>query len=170
MKRILLFLIFVALFQRIFATEQVPDILLIGNDTIYLKTFPLESIELKYRPFGLTRATAPHTGCWRGYHAVWRLKNDSLYLEKILNCQWQAKSEEENIIELFKKNSLEKYIMDGKIFATWYDKILFNPPPAMAKFYKGRIYIYEVTYKEPEEKDIIMKFVKGILIINRLKG
>jgi len=44
----------------------------IKNDTIYLKEFPLEKLELEKRPFGNTRITAPSSACWRGYKAVWR--------------------------------------------------------------------------------------------------
>lgn len=40
------------------ATEQEDDLLIIGNDTVYLKTFILEKLELKYPPFGNTRETA----------------------------------------------------------------------------------------------------------------
>jgi len=72
MKQILIFISILSLTFSSFVTEQEADLLIIENDTIYLKEFPLEKLELEKRPFGNTRITAPSSACWRGYKAVWR--------------------------------------------------------------------------------------------------
>lgn len=43
---------------------------IIENDTIYLKTFPLEKLEMSKPPFGNTKATKFSTASWRGYRAI----------------------------------------------------------------------------------------------------
>lgn len=126
------------------ATIQDPDLLLIEGDTVYLKSFPLEELELQYQPFGLTRSTAPSSACWRGYQAIWRLQNDSLFLEKILECSLGYESfaiggnagepirksqppKEENLQELFRKNGLKGKMKDNRVFADWYNGVLVVP-------------------------------------------
>ena len=86
-----------------FATVQECDLLIIEKDTIRLQTFPLEDLELKSTPFGLSKTTAPCTACWRGYKAIWRIKDNKLFLEKIERSYYDNKRGEENIKELFCK-------------------------------------------------------------------
>jgi len=88
----------------VFATEQESDLLIIGNDTIYLETFLLEKLNLEKRPFGNTRTTAPSTACWKGYRAIWKIIDKKLYLEKIIHCDSDPEKGELDIIELFKVN------------------------------------------------------------------
>ena len=97
------------------ATGQEDDIILIGNDTIYISDFPLEEIKMHFRPFG---GKAELSSCWRGYRAVWRIDNDSLFLEKIYSCFLLSHGErEEDIPELFKRNRLESKFINGRVFA-----------------------------------------------------
>lgn len=165
MKKIVALFFFFNLSKSVFATEQAADLLLIGNDTIYLKTFPLESLKLKHPPFG--SSDWENTGCWRKYWAVWRLENDTLYLEKIFDCMWlDSTRQEENVIELFRKNGLEKFIRNGRVVASWYNTILVKYPYFI--YDETRIYLSE-PYTIPVDKFIMMRFAKGVLIENRLK-
>ena len=88
MKRTLVFLgVFLLAHLTGFATEQVPDRLIIGKDTIYLKSFPLEDIKVNGAslkpPFMYGKYSFPHTGCWRGYIATWQVIDNFLLLTKV---------------------------------------------------------------------------------------
>lgn len=179
----------------VFATIQNPDILLIEGDTVYLKSFPLEDLELQYRPFGLTLLTAPNTGCWRGYQAVWRLQSDSLFLEKILECPLEegrflikeneckplpeSKSpKEENLLELFRKNGLESKVLEKSVFADWYNKSLVEPHNIGSWHYKDDSFkrtLYDLSvFQNRREKlkntEIALKFSSGIATTTFLKN
>ena len=76
MKRLLLILAAnVLAFSTVLSTEQTPDRLIIGKDTIYLKSFPLEQLRTKNKfsepPFYYYgKYSFPSTGCYRGYIAT----------------------------------------------------------------------------------------------------
>ena len=72
-------------FFAAFSTEQIPDRLIIGKDTIYLKTFPLDYLRVKYKirkaPFDYGGGwDFPYTVCYRGYVATWQTIDDFLTL------------------------------------------------------------------------------------------
>lgn len=73
---------------KIFATAQIPDLLIYKGETLSLFTNPLESFYNKENPrpysFGMTKCI--NTACWRGYVATWEIKNDRLYLLEIKDC------------------------------------------------------------------------------------
>jgi hypothetical protein len=169
MKR--LFFIFAILTSSIstFATGQETDLLIIENDTIYLKIFPLEDLNLTFRPFGKTRSTAPSTACWRGYRAVWRIIDNKLYLEKILHCYLDRESGEENIKELFKKNGIEYSENNGLIFASWCTFDFYRMTFSVAKYYVDKIYLYDGYNEKEKNKKVILSVEKGVIDQNYLK-
>ncbi len=115
--------------MSLMATEQEPDLLIIGNDTLLIKSFPLENLDLKFRPFGLTRETAPSTACWRGYRAIWRAKNDSIFLERIISCSTdfsiRPEIKEQDLNEFIDRNKIKSKLVNKKIFADWYSTNLY---------------------------------------------
>lgn len=124
MKRILLLLL---LTLPSFACEQDPDFLHLGKEKYYLRyCFPLQRLKLKYRPFKRqTSRDAPHTGCHRGYQAVWKVENDSLFLVKIKDCDFGKGWRRENIRKLFEKNGLTPTYKGRMIFADWFSDELY---------------------------------------------
>jgi len=143
----------------LFATEQISDRLLIGNDTICLKSFPLEKLELKTRPFKYGKYHFPHTGCWRGYRATWEVIESKLYLieiEKVDSTQQKL-----DIKEYFSENGLTYDYLNGKIFAEWYSG---NLEKYFVHYAKDCLY---ESYA-PKKRKTKLKFSKGILILNKL--
>ncbi|MFK7907838.1 MAG: hypothetical protein AB8B69_22090 [Chitinophagales bacterium] len=181
----------------VFATIQDPDLLLIEGDTVYLKSFPLEDLELQCRPFGLTLLTAPNSGCWRAYQAIWRLENDSLFLEKIFTCPVFQRlqndslssgeilgyssilepSREENILELFHENDLEATVVRGRIFADWYHKELTGIQKGFdsgLSLFEARLFQSRRKRKgkrrlRKEKEKITLSFKKGMVVTNKLE-
>lgn len=151
------------------ATEQEADLLIIGNDTVYLKTFILEKLDLKFSPFGNTRETAPSTACWRGYKAIWRITDNKLYLEKILRCHSDPKVGEENIFELFQKNGLKVETKDDMILADWCSLDFYKMTFSIAKFYKDKLYLYDGWNNKKKESDVILRIEKGSVTKNTIE-
>ena len=110
MKSTLLTILFFILTLSVSATQQESDLLIIKNDTILIKSFPLEVLNLKHRPFNYSLRRGPSTACY----SIWRVLENELYLEKIINCN-SDKSKKQNIVELFHLNKLEFIEKNGMI-------------------------------------------------------
>jgi len=157
--------IFLIISINAFATVQTSDILIIGRDTIFHKEFPLEQLELKYRPFGYGTEEKyfSSTNCWRGYKAIWKIIDNKLFLEKIIQCN--NKPGEESIVEFFNKNGIQFQERDGMIFANWCTMDLYKMTPSQGNFKKER------TLDNGWGKIIkrkILQIENGIVTINRL--
>lgn len=171
MKKILTFIFLISLTFSAFATEQETDLLIIENDTIYLKTFPLEKLELSKQPFGNTRATAPSTACWRGYRAIWKIINNKLYLEKIIRCYSDRKNGKQDIKELFHANGIDFKENNEMILADWVTEDFYKMNFSIAKYYINKIYLYDGWNEKEKNKDknLSLKIENGEIKLNRLK-
>lgn len=102
-----------------FSTEQEPDLLIYGMDTIYISDFPLELLfekdsVLKER---IKDKKCISSSCWRQYVATWKIENDSLFLVDLVDCCDYKRIEFD---DFFNSDRIE----NGKVFAFWYsDKI-----------------------------------------------
>ena len=115
MKFILQLLILIS-FVEIKATEQVKEVLIIGKDTTYTDSQPLELYLQKNQNVKKVIENlvgCMSTDCWRNYIGTWKVENDSLYLIKLQDC-CDYKS-----IELQKVFPTE-HLKDGKLFAHWF--------------------------------------------------
>ncbi|MCH5598097.1 hypothetical protein [Niabella ginsengisoli] len=130
MKNFILIIILFIFLNKLSATVQTPDLLIIEKDTIELcemSDFPLEFLNLKFRPFNYTRQTAPNTACWRGYQAIWRVIDNEIYLEKIQRCYGDENNDKiENLKGFFSKNQINITEKDGMILANWINLNLYE--------------------------------------------
>jgi hypothetical protein len=158
MKKIIIFL-FVFIHSSSFSTEQIPDLLIIDKDTIYLKSFPLDELNFKILPYG----TPPNTACWRGYQAIWFIKDKKLFLKDIFSCSSSIDSSI-NIKEYFIANGYQPIIEDGYIYANWFSG-------KFVEYFRdlSGINIYKPVPNDVDYSDIVLSFIKGYLIINQLK-
>jgi hypothetical protein len=156
MNRLFIILTISLLTISAFATEQETDLLIIGSDTIRLKTFPLEILGLKFRPFGNTPETAPSTACWRGYRAIWRIVDNKLYLQGLIRCHSDRETIGQDIKELFVKNELE-YIEEGSmIMANWVTIDLYSS------------HLHEVYFGISKDKSLKLRVIKGMIELNKI--
>jgi hypothetical protein len=65
------------------ATAQIPDILVVGNDTLHLFCNPLEGYFDETHPRPDDMWGMGSTACWRGYQAYFEIRSDSLFLTAI---------------------------------------------------------------------------------------
>jgi hypothetical protein len=135
-------------------TPQMPDRLIIGQDTFRLNASPLESHpdidSMHERLFGEGNTCEGFTACGRGYIATWQLIDNTLYLLSIHNCCDKGSSKA-HLWFLFGK----KY-QNGRVKADWLSAQLISP--------RGKqLYNLYSSVGIGYEKDIVYEFEEGIL-------
>jgi len=171
MKKFVFLLVILFLSTISFATEQFPDLLIIENDTLYLKSFPLEELRLKEKfkesPFEYyENIDFPHTGCYRGYVATWKVIDNKLFLIEIEKVD--STHQKLNIEDYFNKNDYKPSLIDGQIFADWYSDTL-KQYDYSAYYFNSESYYLAVDYLKNPEKKIELIFSHGNLILNNIK-
>ncbi len=82
------FLVFFLIARICLATGQVPDLIIYEGDTLALYCNPLEDYyndSTRPRP-GDFMVSGCGTACWRGYQAVWEVRDGRLFLTGIQDC------------------------------------------------------------------------------------
>ncbi len=163
MKKLLILLfVFISTIDFVYSTEQRADFLIIGSDTICLKSFPLEELKFQIRPFKYGDLDLPSTACWRGYQATWKVIDNKLCLIEIVKAD--STHEKLDIENYFKINSYSPKIINGLFYADWYSADL---EPYIRK-YGNKSCLFK-SYR-PKKSKAIIKFEKGIMIENKYKG
>ncbi len=145
-----------------FSTDQIHDILIIGKDTIFLKTFPLEQLNFEKRPFMYGRFDFPSTACWRGYQATWKVIGNKLFLVEIAKVD--APEEKIDMVKYFAENNYTPTIINGLIFADWFSLDLRSFP----RDYKYWGCVWKPKGSKPCKACI--RFQNGVLVYNRYKA
>jgi translation initiation factor IF-1 len=153
------------------ATEQVSDLLIIKNDTFFLKTFPLEKLliekRIKKRPFKYNNDYGfPHTGCYRGYIATWKVIDDKLFLLKVE--KEDDTNETLDLSDYFKSIGYTPNLIDGFVQADWYSDTLISYDFFMYYYNPKGFYLTD-SYYSIAANDIQLIFEKGQLIENNIK-
>ena len=92
-KPIYIFLILVLVSNHSKATNQVPDVLFCGKDTLYFHYSPLEKIEGIRSEISRLRKDeyVVSSDCLKGFRAEWRIIDDFLYLSDVYDCHSHKK-------------------------------------------------------------------------------
>jgi hypothetical protein len=143
-----------------YSIDQRPDLLIIGNDTIMLKSFPLEYLGFKERPFTYGKYDFPGEDCYRGYQAVWKVIDNKLFLADLIKVD--DPMTKIDIVEYFTKNEYTPIVIDGLIFADWFT-IELTPFPRDFKYF-GCIWKSHV-----KKSKAAMRFENGVIKLNRCK-
>ena len=121
-----------------FGTGQVPDYLILDKDTLALFSNPLEQYfeQIGKRELIDFDGGCGSTACWRGYKAIWELKNDSLFLRRIAACHEDCGNPKDaNLIAMFG---------ESMPFASWVDGDIIVPRGKLLEYiHMGYASIYE---------------------------
>ena len=171
MKKIVFLSVILFLSTISFATEQFPDLLIIENDTLYLKSFPLEELRLKEKfqksPFEYyENIDFPHTGCYRGYVATWKVIDTKLFLIEIEKVD--STRQKLNLKDYFNKNDYNPSLVNGQIFADWYSDTL-KRYDYYAYYFNSERYYLAVDYLKNTERKNELIFSHGILTHNNIE-
>jgi len=145
-----------------FSIDQKPDLLIIGDDTIMLKSFPLEELAFETRPFMYGKYDFPDMECFRGYQAVWKVINHKLYLAEIIKAD--ESREKVDIVNYFLANNYTPIVINGLIFADWFTMDLRSFPRNLNDW--GCVWKCRCPKKQPPA----IRFQNGVMTFNRYKG
>lgn len=171
MKKVVLLLAILSLSIAFsFATEQLPDVLIIKNETLYLRSFPLEELRFKEKfkesPFKYyENFDFPHTACYRGYVATWKVIDNKLFLIEIVKAD--SSHQKLNIEDYFDKNGYKPNLVNGHVFADWYSDMLKQYDFFMYYFDSDYYCLAKDYLNNPEKKDELI-FNHGILTENNI--
>jgi|GEM_PF-4741131 len=114
MKRITILLFFCAFFGKVFSTNQMSDILIWNQDTLYLYNSPLEIIpDLSEKLRANIEEVEISSDCWNGFYAEWEIIDNTLYLTNIYEC-----NSDKNLNSKFEK-ILNRKFKNGLMKADW---------------------------------------------------
>lgn len=140
--------------NSVFATGQVPDYLIYKGDTVALFSNPLEQyFEQTGKRELIDFVGCGSTACWRGYKAIWELKNDSLFLRQITSCHKDCGLE-------IKNADLNKMFGTDNVFANWVTGKLLIPQG------KQVLYIH-MGYASIYERELHISFNSGLKTIEK---
>lgn len=157
-------LIFIIISQFGFSSPQLPDLLIYRNDTINVYNLILEEYlnknDFKKQGdlFGLSFRDGASLNCWRGYQAIYKIENDSLFLVNIVGCG--EVFYEKGKIDLNKSNENINTIFgskfkNGKVYIDWFNGNI--------NIKNGELLSWDGVFKKTYEKEISFIFKKGKL-------
>lgn len=138
-------------FTNLKGSPQVPDYLIIGQDTIAIFFLPMDSLEKnKYDEFhkNLVMLEAPviYTGNVRGYQAIWKLEDNKLYLTGLAGAYTSDKILTATFQDQYK---------NGKVLASWFSSYIVIP--------KGNFLRWDGVFSRTYSKEDIYYFKRGVL-------
>jgi hypothetical protein len=141
-----------------------PDYVIYKNDTIPVYNLILESYLQKQNPnedklFGLSfrnsfDGLSASLNCWRGYQAIYKIENDSLFLTNIIDCHSIKninKDESDNKLHLLFGNQVKS----NKVFLNWYSGKFGLP--------NGKILRWDGVFYTNYENKILITVKNGII-------
>lgn len=128
-----------------------PDYIIYKNDTIATYNLLVEQYLQKYdqmnreQLFGLTFRDGASFSCWRGYQAIYKIQNDSLFLSDIIDCGSVRSKTFDKAVSLKRMHKIfgDKLVGD-KVFIDWFSGELSFPLTNKLLRWDGVFYkIYE---------------------------
>lgn len=134
MIKIISILIFVITTSGLFASPQMPDYIIYGKDTIATYNLILEQYlqrqdtAMTDKLFGLSFRDGSSFNCWRGYQAIYKIENDSLFLVSIINCGELRNGKIDKAQSLEKiKTIFKERLKNDKVYIDWFDGYINFP-------------------------------------------
>lgn len=112
---------------RLSASPQIPDYIIFKGDTIATYNLILEQYLQKIgeaeqgKLFGLSFRDGASTNCWRGYQAIYKIDNDSLFLVDIIYCGERRNGKIDKAASAQKMRTMfgNKFLND-KVYIDWF--------------------------------------------------
>ena len=112
---------------QLFASPQIPDYIIYKSDTIVTYNLLVEQylqgnqmIQTE-KLFGLSFRNGASFNCWRGYQAIYKINNDSLFLVDMINCGESRNGEIDTAASAQKMNVVFKdKVVNGKVYIDWF--------------------------------------------------
>jgi len=138
-----------------------PDYIIYKNDTIATYNLLVEQYLQKHQQgnreqlFGLNFRDGGSFNCWRGYQAIYKVENDSLFLADIIDCgSLRRRTLDKNAS--FKKMQVifSDRLINGKVFIDWFSGDLSFP-------LTNKILRWDGVFKTIYEKESVLHISSG---------
>jgi len=140
---------------QVFESPQMPDYIIFGKDTIATYNLILEQylqkkdIATTDKLFGLSFRNSSNGSfsfnCWRGYQAIYKIDNDSLFLVDIINCGERRNGKIDKTASFEKMKAIfGDSVVNDRVFINWFSGDLNFPLNNKVLRWDGVFYkIYE---------------------------
>jgi len=149
-KKFVLILLLSILAVNSYASLQLPDVLIVGKDTLPLWRNPLEVDPAFSQMRKLFKETMCASDCWRGYEAEFTLRDSQLYLTNLISACYT----EDSLVTLYKKTFPEIFNGIGRK-VTWVDYSLLTSRGKIIKIFHNQ------AYHKINRREIYMYFKAG---------
>ncbi len=151
----------------VFASPQMPDYIIIKGDTVATYNLLVEQYLQKHEQvkseklFGLSFRDGSSLNCWRGYQAVYKVENDSLFVADLIDCG-SLRSKRSDRSESLKKMAavFGNKLISGHVFIDWFTGDL-NFPLAPKKILRWDG-VFNTIYEEETVLHISSGSISGI--------
>lgn len=112
---------------RTFASPQSPDYIIFKGDTLATYTlmleqyFQIQNNTDQGKLFGLSFRDGATFNCWRGYQAIYKIDNDSLFLVDIISCGERRTGKIDKVASVEKMKSIfDGKFMNDRVYIDWF--------------------------------------------------
>ena len=147
MKTIVMAMLLSTLASAVYATQQVPEVLVYNGTTNDMYSTPLESFFSAEKPKVFLEKPSS-TACWRGYVGTWEIRDARLFLVGI-EADYQDGAPA-TLASLFQGEA-------KRIFARWFTGTLRCPRG-------GELEYVHMGYGSIYEEDLLLKIEQGNLV------
>jgi len=163
-----LFIVFLTFSLQLFASPQVPDFIIFRGDTIATYNLILEQYLQRQEQtpseklFGLSFRNSLDGGfsfnCWRGYQAIYKIDNDSLFLVNIISCGEQRNGKINKAASIEKMKTLfSDKVLNERVYITWFTGDISFP-------LTNKVLRWDVVFYTTFEKERVVNISDGKLL------
>jgi len=160
-----LFIFFLTLSSlRLCASPQMPDYIIFKGDTIATYNLILELYFQKQEKadqgklFGLSFREGASFNCWRGYQAIYKFDNDTLFLVDIISCGERRRGKIDKAASSQKMKAIfnDKFI-NGKVYIDWFSGDISFP----LKNPNNKVLRWDGVFYTIFEKETVISIING---------
>ncbi|MGV3508919.1 MAG: hypothetical protein ACO1N7_06475 [Sphingobacteriaceae bacterium] len=157
-------LILMVLPLGLFASPQMPDYIIYGKDTTATYNLLLEQYLQRQdtskteKLFGLSFRNGSSFSCWRGYQAIYKIENDSLFVVDVINCgelrhgKFDKTASSEKMKTIF-GNKLKQ----GRVYIDWFSGDINIP-------LSNKLLRWDGVFYKIFEKERVFNIVNGSIL------
>jgi hypothetical protein len=140
-----------------------PDYLIYKGDTLSVYNLILEKYFEKNHQldqgslFGFKFRDGASFNCWRGYQAIYKIDNDSLFLCNIISCGERFNHKSIDIVESDKRinDIFNDKIINKRVFVDWYSGNISLP--------NGKLLRWDGVFYKTFENEILVSIKNGVV-------
>jgi hypothetical protein len=167
-KRFLFFFLISAVLTlsslRLAASPQMPDYIIYKHDTMVTYNLLVEQylqdneVVQSDQLFGLSFRDGALVNCWRGYQAMYKIDNDSLFLVDMINCGERTTGKIDTAASAQKMKAIFKdKVRNGKVYIDWFSGDISFPVKTRA----NRVLRWDGVFYTIYEQETVMNIANG---------